>query len=393
MTSYREVSIWDSLSYADKMDIWLELRPTTKQLSLLSQHCGKPPHVDLRFAKRGAWWNRRLRYMLSVFQPSVEGLRALDAFCESQTHMLTYIEIALDLMVDECDAPFLQGYVNKRLVTKWHGKQKVNIVAGTRYTSRTKWGTQQIVTYADRLSKVSEQPCVHCEWRTSGRQRIERMGITRIGDLIDFDHREFWRTRLCLEELKQRAFGKGMLGRGNAKKPRRIVCSNGWVYSDDYDMRVTYAPLRALQDHTGNTPAQSIRDRYGKRSWFKPNRMMSRIRPDPFLPPRHIDNTNERQSPRPRQPIHKVMVDEGEEWRELELLKMNDRTGELVLERNGKPVKLKKNRHLLSIDPKKVNLKKGELLDGITLELFRPGKTRGEYERTGWCWDPFADYP
>jgi len=96
--------------------------------------------------------------------------------------------------------------------------------------------------YSDRPSKVTRQPCVHVEWRLKGKSIVESQGIYDVEQVIDFDHRQFWKAHLYLEAIDFRALGRQRRGAGRSKAPR--VAPFGSLGPIDLDVRAGHLLAR-----------------------------------------------------------------------------------------------------------------------------------------------------
>ena len=230
-------------------------------------------------------WNRGLNCRIHLHQPTAEAIGLLDEIAKKQRLIINMAHLALDLIVrDRSEANALNDYLNGHLVKLWHGKHQVNFTYGTRYTSRRRWGVQQLVTYADRPSKAApEAPCVHIEWRSNGLAQVRSIKIKGPSDLLGLDHRKFWRRHLILEEVKVEVLGRQALRLGRSKKPVSKWYRPGVGYPD-WVIRVGTLLLRHLAKSPEEPSVQETQDWAAKQLWCTVRRITRRLLNGPFMP-------------------------------------------------------------------------------------------------------------
>jgi hypothetical protein len=219
-------------------------------------------------------------------QPKPEAIQLLDDMLirTGWSFLINRLDFALDFIVGDYDAlDRLDQFIKKRLVKRWHGKQRNIQVKATQYSSYKPWPCHQLVVYPTRRSKITDELCVHVEWRAKGKPRVESLGIFDLQQLIHFDHREFWKKRLCLEEVDWRMLGKQLLGRGRAKKPLMTDFGFG-LGCRDADVRAGQIIARAADISGNGATAQDIHDHCRGCSWFRPQASMKRLEITPYLP-------------------------------------------------------------------------------------------------------------
>jgi hypothetical protein len=65
-------------------------------------------------------------------------------------------------------------------------------------------GRTNLVMYSTKLNKVTGLHCAHFEIRIKGGAKLKRMGLGTIQQILDFDHKAFWKKYLILIEPKYR---------------------------------------------------------------------------------------------------------------------------------------------------------------------------------------------
>ena len=257
-------------AYLDKVHIWLSRPLSQGQLDWLKQQCGGM-HVDHQ-PKR---WDRIYQQRLQLQRPNREALQSLSTLMGGR---LNYVEFGLDWIFDdeeERDQAF--ALVSRYHVKRWHGKQRITFAKTTRYTGQRR-APNVLASYADKASRITREPyCVHLEWRINGVEPLRRAGITCIRDLMNFDHRHFWQSRLLM-----RAFNPGELGKqfnihvaGKGRRRTQWIKFHG-AFAYDYDLRAGGILVRA------QSSTQMLIDTYGKR--FPVNRCLIEINVRHLLP-------------------------------------------------------------------------------------------------------------
>lgn len=123
---------------------------------------------------------------LSLHQPTkdvIERLIEINAGDLDGIH-LTELAIAVDtIFKTEEGARTIEDFENHYIVKKNHGKQKVKTVNRTRYIAG-KYAAVNLVTYSDKPSRFTGEPCLHTEFRFRHKKTIERIGIRSVFDLL-----------------------------------------------------------------------------------------------------------------------------------------------------------------------------------------------------------------
>lgn len=227
--------------YLDAVQVWLRRPLRFRKLLSLRRLCG-----SLNARTRPMQFHPEFRQRLRLRQPSEEAVRYLHKLM-SGDDVINYVELALDLIVDDIDdAHALQEFFERHWVKKWPGKRRCNRCEGTAYWSEHRWVRNAPVLYCDRPSKVTgEVHCVHLEWRTSSADAVRKLGIKRLADLGKLDHTAFWRKRIQLE-----AIDLGKLGRAARKTRRSTPWIVEWIPGIPFDMdrRIGYRHAQAAQN-------------------------------------------------------------------------------------------------------------------------------------------------
>jgi hypothetical protein len=193
------------------------------------------------------------------------------------------VEISLDWVFSsgsDKDAAF--EFLCKHLVKKNHRGQGIRFVGKddkiTRY-SGPRSAPNVTAIYADKVSKVTGQDCVHIDWRINGGAALRRAGIHSLRDLLDLDYHQFWRKRLTICSLDLRSLGRMHWNRNNPVKRRgpwvQLYCNGRFAL--DVHLRTGSAILRVHQS------TQAVIDEY--RRDFEVNRCVIPHEVPHLLPP------------------------------------------------------------------------------------------------------------
>jgi hypothetical protein len=130
-------------------------------------------------------------YYLNIVQPTDACIRLLDQL-RAQAF---YLEIARDY-VD----PYGQLLTTFRhhVVHRWK-REPSRQVKATEYGAPRH--SQSNLVYYEKYSHQLEANACHTEFRLRGVRALERIGIHRLKDLLQFDHNEFWSRKLCLRGI------------------------------------------------------------------------------------------------------------------------------------------------------------------------------------------------
>jgi len=260
-------------AYFDKITVWLKQPVSSEELKWLSEQCGKGGlHVKYRSARFDASLVERLQ----LRQPNQEALIWLAK--RNDVH-LNFVEAGLDWPFD---AEILKDeawqFVCKYQMKKYHREHGIRFVAGvTRYTG-PRSAPNVLAIYCDKPCRLTgEIYCTHLDWRMKGAATLRRVGIFSVADLLNFDHRLFWSTRMLFRAMAPAKLGRRYWNhyRKGKRRGRWVVKSkNGFEY--DMDARTGGTIIRAL----GST--QAVLDEYRKR--FDVNRCLVPINHAHLLP-------------------------------------------------------------------------------------------------------------
>lgn len=245
----------------------------------------KPPHP--------AWWVR-------CFQPSDAALAILQSHFWTDDSTISHVEAALDLCTQsKPDASMVTAWINRHLVRKHRRHNELLGPDGcmeheVTYSSQRRWRVKSHVTYGDRPSKITGQPCCHIEYRfLSARyvRQLEAKGepVRRPADLIGFDHRSFWQEHLTLHAFDLVKLGRKIRGRGNAKKSdAKTIAGSKVPYSRDAVAGQTIARIAGHQLNAKTSiSAQAILaiPTLFPELKLRSDRLTNPIDSTPFLPP------------------------------------------------------------------------------------------------------------
>ena len=250
----------DISAYFDRVQVWLPQALRSADLHQLREQCGGGVHHKIQRPK----WDRHGEYRqrLQLRQPKGEALLLLSRL--TGVH-LNGVEVSLDWTFDDAyQLEQADRLVRSHWVKRWHGKQQVKAKHDTQYWARK--GSRNVpVAYSDRPSRLTdEEYCLHLDWRISGKEALQRVGICSAQDLISFDFRQFWQTRLLLYAVDMRKLGRAYNNRLVLKKENRrqpwlkISGTRRFEYVSNYDLRRGFLIMRL----DGEGQSQRVIDRY-----------------------------------------------------------------------------------------------------------------------------------
>jgi hypothetical protein len=192
----------------DRLELWLDRAELPMPIKRLNPHC-----TDIKASLEQMPQNARWKLKLVIYQPTLQCLEILYAALGHDVgHQLSYVEIAWDTRaVKKSHARKMRNALlaaifvpHQRSLVICH---KTTWYFGRRENKGVKRG-HVFVMYADRPSKINNArpdpdalPCLHAEWRATGKAALQNLGLATLGDLIAFDHPAFWSQRLRVSEL------------------------------------------------------------------------------------------------------------------------------------------------------------------------------------------------
>lgn len=196
----------------DRIELWLDRAELPIALASLKPHCTKvTPHLEQMTQ------NARWKLKLVILQPTIQFLEILYAALGHDVgHQLSYVELACDTRANNTRHALLMRNALLAALSVPHQRGCVLRVKTTWYYGRRESrGVKRghvFVMYADRPSKLNNAqpasdatPCLHMEWRATGKAALQNLGLATLADLIAFEHHVFWSQRLRIHELPAKA--------------------------------------------------------------------------------------------------------------------------------------------------------------------------------------------
>jgi hypothetical protein len=205
-------------AYFDQIQFWVR-RPLDRQTrDWLEKQCGQG---GLHPEDKPARFDARYRQRLNMFQPNEQALRFL---AERHDALINRIEVTIDYILDGAPREDLFDFFHRHQIRRWHGKkQHIRLVEGeTRYDA-SQWSPNKIAMYGQSSSRVTgETNCLHLEWHLNGLKAVRNAGIRCGADLLQFDHREFWKKRLLLCDVDRERLGRLLKNRASGRRSKTV---------------------------------------------------------------------------------------------------------------------------------------------------------------------------
>ncbi len=196
----------------DRIELWLDRAELPIALACLKPHCTKiTPHLEQMTQ------NARWKLKLVILQPTIKCLEILyEALGHDVGHQLSYVELAWDIRTINARHALKMRNALLAVLAVPHQRSSVLRVKTTWYYGRREnKGVKRghvLVIYADRPSKLNNAqpdpdaaPCLHMEWRATGKAALQNLGLATLADLIAFEHHVFWSQRLRVHQLPAKA--------------------------------------------------------------------------------------------------------------------------------------------------------------------------------------------
>jgi hypothetical protein len=222
------VRMEERVAYFDVVRIWFSMFLPPSIISILRGLCGgevnEVPGVMRFYDEEGQIHYRRpWIYKLELHQPRPEAFAYLDrcGFLPEE-YFINYIEFALDLTTEtRADKEIVYEFIAAHLVQRWRGRRSVFAFRSGFYNGRRQRGGWNFpVSYTEKPSKITGEPCCHIEWRCQGAKNIKRLGIHTFADMANFSHRTFWKRRLLLKAIVSlEELGKTFMRHRRKRKP------------------------------------------------------------------------------------------------------------------------------------------------------------------------------
>lgn len=267
----------------DVLSLWLDRPELPFSERDLWPHCSG---VDIECYQPKFQANRKL--LVRLHQPTADCLKVLLSGIGREVGVaITYVEIARDVksrptfIVPELQTAFLESarvpYQRDTVVehkgTWYYGRRASNAngqdddheqpnahdvttaVQGPKMKGRRQGHV--LAVYADKPSKLNnarpddtEPPCLHIEWRASGKAALENLGIRALDDLMRFDFDHHWDARLRLLSLPTKTALGRLLANVNGGSPNSsdtafLKRANRWIKI--YEIKRQFVLHNALQ--------------------------------------------------------------------------------------------------------------------------------------------------
>jgi hypothetical protein len=151
--------------------------------------------------------------------------------------------------------------------------------------SRERWGRVSPVIYDDLPSKITQQPCVHLEYRVTSATQVRRvLKVGKPADLLRLNLAHFWARRLKLAVPDLSALGRQLRGRGNAKTSDTITIGTLTFDRDHAAGRAFARYARQLIDCPVKVSAHALN--VAARGWRRlhMDRVLRQVELSAFLP-------------------------------------------------------------------------------------------------------------
>jgi hypothetical protein len=284
----RECNPIAALPHFDRLRVWPHPPLTNRQLASLDRECIGGVRPD----NEPAWFNRRYRQKIDLFQPSPTALQLLGEFDEGVS-LVNYAEIACNLIfsnelatarvVDDFEVGFLQPH---------HGKMRAEIYPQGFSTRRTPERGQRragrwFVFYGDRPCKLTDAPhCFHFEGRHEGADAVRRIGINRAQDLGSFDFDAYFTQRMVLHALDVERLGRYDANKSSHSRRRHAHVEGFGLVKYNFDRRrggALYHVLSVHEDQSERSLQQFV-DRYGRGPFLTPVHYYVHVRERLLMP-------------------------------------------------------------------------------------------------------------
>jgi hypothetical protein len=230
-------------AYFDKVQVWLLEPLSNGELGALRAECDGKVHLKKKRA-RFRRWGAEYEHFLVLRQPS---RKALEVLAGRKGLIINSLECALDwTFAEEEQKEIAANIVSQLHFKKYHRGQGVRFVGATRY-SGPRGAPTIFVLYDDMRNRhTGAQECVHLEWRMVGLNAVRAAGVRSISDLLNFDHRSFWKERLLLFGVDLRKLGRSYHNHHLQTKRRAAWISHHGSFSYDHDLRAGATLVRAF---------------------------------------------------------------------------------------------------------------------------------------------------
>ena len=266
----------------DILCLWMDRPELPFAEQLLLPHCAKG---DIKCIQPKFQANRKL--LVCLHQPTTACLKVLRAGIGREVGVaITYVEIARDILVRPSFAvsqlqdqflasarvPYQRDSVVEHKGTWYYGRRtsknsQEQVPASTSaddapatVAEQKEKGRRQghvLAVYADNPSKLNNArpdetapPCLHIEWRASGKAALEHLGVRALDDLLRFDFDRHWDARLRLHSQPTKtALGRLLAkvngGSAQSSSTAFLKRANRWIAN--YEMKGQFVLHNALQ--------------------------------------------------------------------------------------------------------------------------------------------------
>lgn len=283
----------------DNIWLWMDRPELPFAEQLLWPHCAK---VDIKCIQPKFQANRKL--LVCLHQPTTACLKVLRSGIGREVGVaITYVEIARDILVKPSHAvpqlrdqflasarvPYQRDPVMEHKETWYYGRrtskqtgQNQNPPATDADGVPAAIGEDQskgrrkghvLAAYADNPSKLnnaqpdeSALPCLHIEWRASGKAALESVGVRALDDLLRFDFDSHWDAHVLMLTLPSKTALGRLLARINGGSPDSssvafLKRANRWLENQSIKGRfVLHNALQHDPELARNLPHLSFRE-------------------------------------------------------------------------------------------------------------------------------------
>jgi hypothetical protein len=196
-------TVISSHSYIDSIQIQQRRYFRREDIEFMQANCGSTHGPTNHSPRKGVSFSS-----MWLHQPSHEAVTYLSGKCRG----IVRIQIALDMITESRQASNeLKKYVARTFLLdrspteeitwrpEWDDQPSTNASCYFNFQKHLTAG-KRAALYADRVSKVTGEPCCHLEIRLQRSKTLTALGIESGLNLLRLDHRRFWERHLTLVE-------------------------------------------------------------------------------------------------------------------------------------------------------------------------------------------------
>ena len=218
--------IKDRYLFWDHVGFWCGGSLAPELVCEVQSHCRGNFRRCRRTEEADQWmWRDGYHTYYRLLQPTSEALTLLSGALHPQAYLINYMEPAIELGASKVEEGRRLAEIIRSVIWQpWRSKRaQTRVVGGQTLYTGTRFDKNLITSYFSEEPKFSKQRvCVKIEYRTRSAGACRAKGVDTFADMMNFDHRGFWKLRLKMDVVDRSKLELDALNRNRGTKLKAL---------------------------------------------------------------------------------------------------------------------------------------------------------------------------